>query len=68
MVTTEPATADRLLLVDVVAAGEWLVELAETVMIRPGQRHWFDDGTLHVQSPSGALRTVRGVGFHRCVR
>lgn len=63
MITTEPVVADRLLLVSVVMAEDWVMELSETVMVRPGQQHWIEGNSFHLRSPNGQTRVVAGRGY-----
>lgn len=60
MSATEPVVADRLLLVSVLTVGDCVLELSETVMVRPGQRTWVRDSTYFVQSPNGRTRAIEG--------
>lgn len=68
MLVTEPAVADRLLLVSVLTIGDYVMELSETVLVRPGQRTWVRGSTYYVQSPDGQTRTVEGRVYPFCRR
>ncbi|WP_144118801.1 hypothetical protein [Catellatospora sichuanensis] len=60
MPATEPVVADRLLLVSALTIGDCVMELSETVMVRPGQRTWVQGSTYFVQSPNGQTRAIEG--------
>ncbi|GAB4048109.1 hypothetical protein [Catellatospora paridis] len=66
MPATEPVVADRLLLVSVLTIGEYVMELSETVMVRPGQRTWVQGSAFFVQSPNGQTRRVEGDVYPFC--
>lgn len=66
MLVTEPAVADRLLLVSVLTIGGYVMELSETVLVRPGQRTWVRGSTYFVQSSNGHTRTVEGRVYPFC--
>ncbi|MEU8077068.1 hypothetical protein AB0B31_16650 [Catellatospora citrea] len=66
MPATEPVLADRLLLVSVLTIGDHVLELSETVLVRPGQRTWVQGSSFFVQSPNGQTRRVEGVVHPFC--
>ncbi len=68
MPTTEPVIADRLMLVSMLTVEDYAIELSETVMVRPGQRHWVEGSTFYVQSPDGRTRAVDGSAYPICRR
>ncbi|MEU7822599.1 hypothetical protein [Catellatospora sp. NPDC049133] len=61
---SQPQVAERLLLVDIVEAGDWRVVLPHAVAIRSGETYWIVWSSLFIRSQNGEVRVIEGVDSH----
>ena len=66
VITTEPTLVSQQMVVTVVEAGDWAVELPEPLKLKAGDYIWVCGAALHLRRPNGEAIRYPGNGVWLC--